>query len=259
VRLAKEGADIVGFDLCRDHENVKYPMGTEEELKETQRLVEAEGKRCIAEQADVREFNEVKRVLDMGLQEFGHVDIVVPNAGISILGLLWEWSEPEFRSMLDTNLIGVWNTVRAVVPSMIQAGRGGSVIFISSSAGLKGVYSTGAYTAAKHGVIGMMRVLANELAEYEIRSNAICPGNVRTKMIDNDETTGAFLRGHEGKTTFEDAEPFFRQLHMLPIAYFEPEVISDAVVFLASDESKYVTSVALPVDGGMVQKMGGGA
>ncbi|WP_218594109.1 mycofactocin-coupled SDR family oxidoreductase [Pseudonocardia oceani] len=257
VRLAREGADIIGFDVCSDVDTVLYPMSTPDDLAETVSLVEKEDRRIIAEQADVRDYARVKEVLDRGFAEFGQVDIVVPNAGIVSYNPVWEWTEEQFRAVIDVNLIGVWNVVKAALPKVIEGGRGGSVVFTSSAAGVKAFPNTGAYTAAKHGVIGLMRLVAVEGAPHSIRSNAICPTNVRTGMIENDQTTKLFMPD-KPDATLDDAYDAFLSMNMLPVPWIEASDISDTVLFLASDESKYITSVVLPVDAGCVEKLAAG-
>jgi (+)-trans-carveol dehydrogenase len=257
VRLAREGADIIGFDVCEDVDTVLYPMSRPDDLEETIALVEAEDRRIVAEQADVRDGARVQEILNRGVEQFGRLDVIVPNAGIVSYNPVWEWTEEQFRAVIDVNLIGVWNVVKAGMPAMIQAANGGSVVFTSSAAGIKAFPNTGAYTAAKHGVIGLMRLVAVEGAPHHIRSNAICPTNVRTGMIENDQTTKLFMPD-KPDATLDDAYEAFQQMNMLPVPWIEASDISDTVAFLASDEARYITSVVLPVDAGCVEKLGTG-
>ena len=249
LALAKEGADIIGFDLCDDIEHVGYPLARESDLAETIRLVEEAGGRIVAARADSRDFDAVDEVLRQGLDKFGRVDIAVPNAGVVSYSPIWEWSAEQFRNVLDTNLVGVWHVVKAVMPHIIAAGNGGSLIFTGSVASLKGCPNIGAYEISKHGVVGLMRLVAMEGAPHNIRSNIICPTNVRTGMIDNAQTIGLFVPDNPN-ATLDDAAPAFATMNMLPVPWISAQDISNGVVFLASDEARYITSVVLPIDAG---------
>ena len=248
VALAREGADIIGFDLCDEH--VGYPLAREADLAETVRLVEEAGGRIVAERADSRDLDAVTAVLKKGIERFGRVDIAVPNAGVVSYNPIWEWSTEQFRNVLDTNLIGVWHVVKAAMPHMVEAGSGGSFIFTGSVASLKGCPNTGAYEISKHGVVGLMRLVAMEGATHNIRSNIICPTNVRTGMIDNAQTIGLFVPDNP-QATLDDAAPAFATMNMLPIPWVTAQDISNGVVFLASDESSYATASEFVMDGGL--------
>jgi len=244
VRLAREGADIVGIDICEDIASMDYPNASAEDLAETVRLVEAEDRRIVARKADVRDFAAVKAAVDEGVAELGRLDIVIANAGIIRLGdeqdFLQEWDD-----IIATNLTGVFYTVRATVDHLKAHGDGGSIVITSSSAGLKGTGTdrTGgmAYTAAKRGLVGLTQVLANELAQYWIRVNTIHPTGVDTPMVNNKEFAGFFQ---------EFPNAFDTTRNLLPIPWVEPVDIANAAVFLASDAARYITGVTLPVDAG---------
>lgn len=253
VRLAEEGADIIAVDSCSDVASVKYPMASADDLAETERLVEKHGRRILTRQADVRDQAALDAIVVEGLEQFGHIDIACANAGIASFGRVWELSESEWQDMIDINLSGVWHTAKAVVPTMIESGRGGSIIFTSSIGGLKGLQNVGHYAATKHGMVGLMRTLANEVAQYNIRVNTVHPTNVATDMIFNEQTYG-FFRPDLEQPTREDAAEAALGLNALSIPWVDPVDISNAVLWLASDEARYVTGVTLPVDGGAVIK-----
>jgi (+)-trans-carveol dehydrogenase len=196
----------------------------------------------------------VTAVLDEGLAEYGRVDVVVANAGIvGNPGPVAQTSAEEWQAVLDTNLTGVFHTVRAAVPHLIEAGRGGSISLVSSSVALRAQPGLGPYNSSKTGVVGLMRVLALELGEHSIRVNAIHPTTVGTPMIFN-EVGYRLFRPDLADPQLEDVEPVYRSLNVLPVAWVEPEDIANAVVFLASEEGRYITGVALPVDAGYALK-----
>ncbi|AHY46984.1 oxidoreductase, SDR family [Rubrobacter radiotolerans] len=255
LRLAEEGADIVVCDICRDVASVGYPLGTEEELSETARLVEDLDQRVVSRQADVRDGEQLAAVVEEGISEFGRIDIVCANAGIATFGPSWELSEETWQDMIDTNLTGVWETCRAVIPHMIERGEGGSIIITSSTAGIMGLANVGHYVAAKHGVVGLMKTLANELAPHMIRVNTVHPTSVDTPMIHNETTYGLFMP-HLESPTREDAAGAFATLNALPIPWVEARDISNAVLWLASDDARYVTGQQLKVDAGSTEKVG---
>jgi SDR family mycofactocin-dependent oxidoreductase len=253
VRLAAEGADIVAVDIGADLAEVSYPLATADELAETAALVEKEGRRVIARQADVREYGQLRAVADEAVETLGHIDVVIANAGVAAMITEFDdqdWLGQVWDAVIGVNLTGVWNTVRATAPAMIDVGKGGSIVLISSTAGLKGLGVPGqigneAYPASKHGVVGLMRTFANALAMHSIRVNSIHPTGVRTPMVENDAMEG-FL------SAFPDAVSTLTNL--LPVEMLEVGDISDAVVFLASDAAKFITGVTLPVDAGFTVK-----
>jgi SDR family mycofactocin-dependent oxidoreductase len=252
VRLAQEGADIIALDLAEEIESVKrfYPGATEADLAETVAQVEALDRRIVAAKADVRDLEAVRSVLAQGVAELGHVDIVCANAGIFLFGEpAHEVSETDWRDVVDINLTGVWQTCKAVIPQLIEQGTGGSIIITSSTAGLKGTPYVAPYTASKHAVVGLMRTLALELGPHRVRVNTIHPTGVATPMILNEATFKLFLPDEEHPTQ-EQAAPIFASTNTLPVPWVEPEDVSNAVLFLASDESRYVTGTELKVDAG---------
>jgi (+)-trans-carveol dehydrogenase len=250
VRLAEEGADIA-IDLAQDIATVPYALATSEDLDETVSLVRATGRRILARTVDVRDFEAVEVAVEEGLREFGHIDVVSANAGIISFARGHELTSQAWHDVLDVDLTGVWHTVKATVPSMIAAGRGGSIILTSSMAGFRGIQNAAHYSAAKHGVVGLMKTFAAELAPHWIRVNTVHPSNVNTAMIHNEPTYRLF-RPEKEHPTVEDAMRGLQFLHALPTPWVEPVDISNAVLFLASDESRFVTGIELPVDAGFL-------
>jgi (+)-trans-carveol dehydrogenase len=254
VRLAQEGADIIGIDVCKQLDDVPFPMSTPEDLAETVSLVEKEGRRMLATQADVRDFAAMKAAVDSGVEELGRLDIVVANAGLGTAGSpLHEMDEKIWRDMIDVNLGGVFLSAKAAIPHLKAGGRGGSIILTSSVGGLKAYPHVGHYVAAKHGVVGVMRTLAIELSQDFIRVNSVHPTQVNTPMVMNDATFRMFRPDLENPTV-DDFAPLSQMAHMLPIPWVEAVDISHAVLFLASDESRYITGVTLPIDAGSTLK-----
>jgi len=256
VRLAEEGADIIAVDIAEDIDSVRrfYHGATEADLAETVKLVEALDRRIVATKADVRDYAALKQALDDGVAELGHVDIVSANAGIFVFGEpAQDVSEQDWRDVIDINLTGVWHTAKAVIPHLIEQGTGGSIVLTSSTAGLKGTPNVAQYTASKHGVVGLMRTLALELAPHSIRVNSVHPTGVATDMILNEATFRLFLPDTEHPTRQQAAE-VFATTNALPVPWVEPRDISNAVLWLASDEARYVTGVTLPVDAGYTIK-----
>lgn len=252
IRLAEEGADIIAVDICEDIATSIIPAATEDQLAVTMKLIEDLNRRIIARKADVRDMTALEAVVDEGISTFGRLDIVSANAGITSYGQAHELSEEQWEAVLGVNVTGVWKTCRAVIPPMIEAGNGGSIILTSSTAGLTGLANTAHYTAAKHGVVGLMRTLASELAPHMIRVNSVHPTTVATDMILNESTYRLFRPDLE-HPALEDVEPVSKSLNMLPIPWIEPRDVSNAVLWLASDEARYVTGVALPIDAGALQ------
>ncbi|NMI01786.1 mycofactocin-coupled SDR family oxidoreductase [Pseudonocardia acidicola] len=249
VRLAEEGADIVALDLCDQLASVPYDMATPADLAETVKRVEELDRRIVARQADVRDLAALQAVVADGIAEFGHLDIVCANAGIASFAPTWELSEDQWQQMLDVNLTGVWKTVKATVPQLLEQGHGGSIILTSSIAGLIAFPNLGHYTAAKHGVVGLMRTLAVELAPHRIRVNSIHPTTVDTDMVNNPAIYSLFLGGLQGATR-ADAEVGMKAMNAIPIPWVDPIDISNAVLWLASDESRYVTGTTQVIDAG---------
>jgi SDR family mycofactocin-dependent oxidoreductase len=251
VRLAQEGADIIAVDLCASLDTVPYPGATSQDLDLTTQLVEQFDRRIIARQVDVRDSKAMQAVVDESIAELDHIDIVCANAGIASFGFSWELSDEAWQEIIDVNLTGAWKTAKAVIPHMIERGQGGSIIFISSAAGLIGVPTMAHYTASKHGVVGLMRALAVELARYDVRVNTVNPGNVDTPMVDNAPTRQIFMPDLCDPTR-EDAERIMKEMSALPVSWLDPIEVSNAVLFLASDEARHITGITLPVEAGMM-------
>jgi (+)-trans-carveol dehydrogenase len=252
IRLAQEGADIIAVDVCEDVDTVPYHGATQEDLAETVKAVEALDRRIVASKADVRDYASLKRALDDGVAQLGRLDIVSANAGIFSTAPTAELTEEEWGQMIDINLSGVWRTCKAAIPHLI-ANNGGSIIITSSGAGLKGFPNFAHYVSAKHGVVGLMRTLALELAPDSIRVNSLHPTNVNTDMIQNEAMYKLFVPGSENPTK-EEFAAVSQSMQALPIPWVEPVDISNALLFLASDEGRYITGVTFPVDAGITQK-----
>jgi (+)-trans-carveol dehydrogenase len=257
VRLAREGAQIVAVDFCGGAEAfpwMTYPMATEDDLAETVRLVEGEGQKILAVKADVRDLAGMQQAVADGVAAFGYIDIVSANAGISPFGPeTWLNDEKQWDDVYQVNLLGVRNTLKAVVPAMIEAGRGGAITITSSGAGLKGAYGLADYCSTKFGVIGVARALANEVAPHNIRVNVIAPGTCDTDMVQNDGLRKLFRPDLENPTK-EDVAPVYTSMSMLAVPWVQPVDISNAQLFLSSDEARYITGVVLPVDAGISAK-----
>ncbi|OBI13247.1 3-ketoacyl-ACP reductase [Mycobacterium sp. E2327] len=254
VRLAQEGADIIAVDVCGPIDNLAYPHSTPEDLAETADLVKGHNRRIVTAQVDVRDYDALKAAVDGGVEQLGRLDIVVANAGIGTFGnKLHKIRENVWQDMIDVNLSGVWHTVKAGVPHIIAGERGGSIVLTGSVGSHKAMAYTGHYIAAKHGVIGLMRAFAVELGQHMIRVNSVHPSQVNTPMTMNDVTFRLFRPDLENPGP-EDFAPFSQMTHTLPVPWVEAADISNAVLFLASDESRYVTGVSLPVDAGALLK-----
>jgi len=249
LRLAQEGADIIAVDISNQVESVPYPTATAEDLAETVRQVEALDRRIVATEADVRDSAGLTRAVGQGVAELGRLDVVLANAGISSPAPTLEMSEQTWQDMIDINLTGVWKTLKASVPHIIEGGRGGSVVITSSLAAIWANANTAHYSAAKAGLVLLMKVMAKELAQHSIRVNTVHPTTVATDMILNDATYRLFRPDLEnpGRADFEEAA---RTLNRLPVAALEPVDISNAILYLVSDEGRYVTGTTHVVDAG---------
>jgi SDR family mycofactocin-dependent oxidoreductase len=251
IRLAADGADIIAIDLAAPVKSVTaYPLATDEDLAETVKQVEALDRRIIAHKADVRDSKAIKAALDDGVAQLGKLDIVVANAGIFQPSPTLELGEEEWQETIGINLTGVWNTAKVALPHLI-ANNGGSIILTSSALGLRGAAGSIHYSTAKHGIVGIMRSLALEFAQHNIRVNSLHPTTVNTVMIQNEQVWGLF---DTHSPTREAAAPVMQSLNALPVPWVEPVDISNAVLFLASDEARYITGVALPIDAGALLK-----
>lgn len=253
IRLAGEGAAIVGVDICADIASNGYPMAKRAELDETVALVEAAGGKMVGSVADVRDFHQLKAALDAGVEQFGGLDIVCANAGIATMAfreLTIEEDLEMWTDVLDVNLVGSFHTAKAAIPHLIAGGRGGAIVFTSSTAGLRGFGGLQGgglgYAASKHGIVGLMRTLANALAPHSIRVNTVHPTAVNTMMAVNPAMT-AFLEN------YPDGGPHLQ--NPMPVSLLEPEDISAAIAYLVSDAAKYVTGVTFPVDAGFCNKL----
>ena len=256
IRLAEEGADIIAVDICQDIPTIThlYRGATEADLAETVKQVEVLDRRIVATQADVRDFGAVQAALDDGVAQLGHVDVVSANAGIFAFGEQADQvGEQQWQDVVDINLTGVWHTVKAVIPHLVRQGTGGSIILTSSTAGIKGTPNVAPYTASKHAVVGLMKTLALELAPHSIRVNTVHPTGVATDMVLNEALFRLFLPSVEHPTR-EQAAKVFTSTNALPIPLVEPVDISNAVLWLASDEARYVTGTELKIDAGYTIK-----
>jgi SDR family mycofactocin-dependent oxidoreductase len=247
--MAQEGASIVGLDICADVETVPYPGATDKDLALTAELVAKAGGKIVTRAADVRDPAAVEAVVADGMAEFGRLDVVCANAGVLSYAPAEVITPEQWNTVLAINLTGVWHTARAAIPHMKQQNEGGSIILTSSLAGLRGYPNTAHYVASKHGVVGLMRTLAQELAPWMIRVNSVHPTNVRTPMIEN-EPTYRLTRPDLDQPTLDDAASAFQTLNLLAVPWVEPSDVTSAVLWLASDESRFVTGVELPVDAG---------
>ena len=252
VDLAREGADIIGFDICEDIPGASTAMATKADLEETRALVEATGREMVAERADVRDYAAVEAVLTKGLAAFGRVDIMVANAGILCgAGPFWEISLQNWKDTVDTDLTGVWHTVRAATPAMIEGGRGGAIIMITSAGATKGFQNITHYVAAKTALVGMLKPMAAELGPHFIRVNVLSPTNVNTAIYMTETNKRLFLPDNPAPTD-EEYEIASRPQHVIPIGWMETRDTSAALRFLASDDARYVTGLEMRVDAGVV-------
>jgi (+)-trans-carveol dehydrogenase len=246
VRLAREGADLILADACADVASIGYDLATEADLAETVKQVEALDRRVVADRVDVREGTALRALVDRGVDELGRLDVVVANAGIAGSEPMADMSDATWQDMIDINLTGVFKTIRAALPHLTA---GSAVVITSSIAGMKGLANNTHYTAAKHGVMGIMRALANEVGPQGIRVNCVNPTNVDTRMLFNDAIYRLFRPDLEAPGR-ADVEDIMKGMHALDRGWVEPDDVSNAVLFLASEEARFVTGVALPVDAG---------
>jgi (+)-trans-carveol dehydrogenase len=250
LRLAEDGADIIAVDLCATVPGTPYPGATAEDLDETVRLVEALGRRIVAEQADVRDLPALEKALGTGVETLGRLDIVCANAGITVDPHTADAiSEESWDTTVAINLSGVWRTCRAAIPHLKATGAGGSIVLTASVAGTRGYPHVGEYVAAKHGVLGLMKTLANELGPYGIRVNAVSPTQVNTQMIHHDAYYRLFNPGHPDPTR-EDFAAASQWGHALAVPWVEPRDVSNAIAFLVSEQARFITGADLPIDAG---------
>jgi len=249
VRLASEGADVIALDICGQLDSVAYPLATSADLAETVSEVEALDRRVVAVEADVRDLKAVRAAVDEGVAQLGGVDVVVANAGIGMTRMDLE-QQAAFQAVVEVNLYGVWNTVHAAVPTMVEQGRGGAIVLIGSVMGLSGRGGSGSggmegYVAAKHALVGLTKTWANWLAPHKIRVNSVHPTGVKTPMIMNDAI-------QELLTSMPADGPDLTNL--LDVQLIEASDVSGAVAWLTSEEGRFVTGIALPVDAGFLVK-----
>ena len=253
IRLADDGADIIAIDICRPiSDTITYPMPTPEDLAETVRAVEATGRKVLAREIDIRDLAAQQQVVADAVEQFGRLDILVANAGVLSWGRMFEMSEEQWDTVIEVNLSGTWRTVRAVVPAMIEAGNGGSIIIVSSSAGLKATPGNGHYSASKHGLVAITNALAIEVGEFGIRVNSIHPYSIETPMVEKEAMMAIFAKypqylhsfspmpyrpvNHEGKKGLQE--------------FMMPEEVSDVVAWLAGDGSATISGSQIAVDRG---------
>ncbi|ASW92047.1 3-oxoacyl-[acyl-carrier-protein] reductase [Mycobacterium marseillense] len=247
VRLAAEGADIIALDICAPASaSVTYPPATREDLDETARLVEGQGRKILAREVDVRDDAALRQLVADGMEQFGRLDIVVANAGVLSWGRVWELTDEQWDAVIGVNLTGTWRTLRATVPAMIEAGNGGSIVVVSSSAGLKATPGNGHYSASKHGLTALTNTLAIELGEYGIRVNSIHPYSVETPMIEPEAMMEIFA-------THPSFVHSFPPMPVQPNGFMTADEVADVVAWLAGDGSGTLTGTQIPVDKGALK------
>jgi SDR family mycofactocin-dependent oxidoreductase len=248
VTCAREGADVIIADVIDQLPTVSYKLATKDDLDETVRLVQAHGRRAIAAQADVRSQEQLDAAVTAGLAEFGKIDILIANAGIWTLGSFWELTDQQWEEMIGVNLTGAWKAAKAVAPHMIER-RSGSIVIIASVNALEAGQYTAHYVAAKHGLIGLMRNVALELAPYGVRCNAICPGAVKTPMTNHQGAWDMFA-GHPGGTEEDMTEAGHHYTLLAGTSWLDPQDVANAALYLNSDLASRVTGATITVDAG---------
>jgi SDR family mycofactocin-dependent oxidoreductase len=250
VRLAEEGADIVGIDICAQIPEVPYPLSTQDDLDETVRLVEKTGRRMLGIKADVRDHGQVKAAFDAGVAEFGHIDTVLANAGVVLTHTAEKDAPKSWQVGIDVMLTGVWNTIQAAYPHLVEQGRGGSIVVTSSTAGLmcltSGNGGDDAYTAAKLAVTGLVKAYAGYLGQHNIRVAAIAPTGVNTTMVSGNPELFKMI---ESQPHMVNA-----MQNALPVEILEPGDISEVVLFLVSDAGRYVSGTTIVIDAGAMAR-----
>jgi SDR family mycofactocin-dependent oxidoreductase len=247
ARLAREGADIIALDICAPvSDSISYPAATPEDLAETVQAVEAEGRKVLARALDIRDDAAVRQLVADGVEQFGRLDILIANAGVLSWGRVWELTDEQWDSIIGVNLTGTFHTVRAAVPAMIEAGNGGSIVVVSSSAGLKATPGNGHYSASKHGLVGLTNSLAIELAEFGIRVNSIHPYSIDTPMVEPDLMMQVFGKHPHYLHSFGP-------MPLQPKGFMAASEVSDVVAWLAGDGSATLTGAQIPVDKGVLK------
>jgi len=256
VRLAREGADVVVSDICAPvSDSIPYAAATPEDLAETVRLVEAEGRTALSRILDIRDDAAVKALVADTIERFGRLDVLVANAGVLSWGRVWELSDEQWNAVIDTNLTGTWRTLRAVIPAMIEAGNGGSIIIVRSSAGIRATPGNGHYAASKHGLTSLTNTLTLELGEYSIRVNSIHPYSIATPMIENEAMLGV-LGKHPSYL-----HSFAPMPYQPPNSggagdrgvFMSPEEAAEVVVWLAGDGSALLSGSQIVIDRGVMK------
>jgi len=254
LAFAREGARLLICDACRQYETILYPLATPEELTALADEIESLGNAVIASQTDVTDLAAMQALAVRAKEELGPIDIVVANAGLYSFAPSWEMSEQQWDETVNVDLKGVWITCKVSIPHMLPR-RAGKIICISSTAGMKGMHSLAHYVAAKHGVIGLVKTLAIELAPYDINVNAICPTSVDTNMCKNQAIYDAFAGGPGPLATYEHMLELTNQINLFPDRnLLPPQAISEVVLWLASDEARHLTGSAIPVDAGYLTR-----
>jgi (+)-trans-carveol dehydrogenase len=248
VRLAEEGADILAIDMCAEVATTPYRGATLDDLDETVRQIEALDRRVVARQVDVRDREGLRAAFDAGVAEFGHVDFVAVNHGITSMSTVVDMSPDMWQEMIDINLTGVFNVCQTALPHLI-ARKHGAIVITSSLVGLRGFPNVAHYVSAKHGLVGLMRSLAHELGPHNVRVNTVHPSQVETDMIMHQPIYDIFRPDLENPTR-EDFLEASAQMHLLPVDVLQPRDVSNVVLFLFSDEGRYITGVTLPIDAG---------
>jgi SDR family mycofactocin-dependent oxidoreductase len=247
VRLAREGADIIALDICAPvSDSITYPAATPEDLAETVRAVEAEGRKVLAREVDIRDDVALRHLVADGVEQFGRLDILVANAGVLGWGRVWELTDEQWDTVVGVNLSGTWRTLRAVVPAMIEAGNGGSIVVVSSAGGVKATPGNGHYSASKFGLVGLTNTLALELGEFGIRVNSIHPYSVDTPMIETDAMIELLGKHPNYKHSFPP-------MPLQPKGFMTPDEVSDVVVWLVGDGSGTLSGAQIPVDKGALK------
>lgn len=247
IRLARQGADVIALDICAPvSDTITYPPATPEDLSETVRAVEAEGRKILAREVDIRDDAALRQLVADGVEQFGRLDILVANAGVLGWGRLWELTDEQWDTVIGVNLTGTWRTLRAAVPAMIEAGNGGSIVVVSSSAGLKATPGNSHYAASKHGLTGLTNSLAIELGEYGIRVNSIHPYSVDTPMIESEAMMQIFAKHPRYVHSFPPMPMQYK-------GFMTSDEVSDVVVWLAGDGSGTLSGQQIHVDKGALK------
>lgn len=247
IRLAQDGADIIAADICGPVSDcITYPASSPEDLTQTASAVRAEGRKVLARALDIRDDVALRQLVSDTIEQFGRLDILVANAGVLTWGRVWELTDEHWDTVIGVNLTGTWRTMRAVVPAMIQAGNGGSIVVVNSSTGLKAMPATGHYSASKHGLVGLADALALELSEFGIRVNSIHPYSVETAMTE----PGKMIQLLAEHPSYLHS---FRPMPLQPEGFLTPEEVAEVVAWLAGDGSGTLTGVQIPVDKGFLK------